>query len=585
MKYKDFVVEAIRKEMQKSSKHPLTPEEALIKFACQQFSQLIDLDKDMLISDENIEIELFYEKLERSQGMQRKQLYLSFARFLDKMSEDYRFWYVIPYDKFYISADNKFVMNFYDYNEYCISDQKIISDSVRSEYSGFLPVHLGNKHISPEKVNKNLTKEAFWLFMQKTELPETPKRSRLIINLLLKVWYKFFKRKPEEKYLVRNIQANLNSYTTCEEIVNDFFRRQSQSICDEKPLNKLIWEYGFHTEQGRNKKSNQNEDSYHLIQLTNKQSMLFMLADGVSTANIGSGRLASVTILNYLEEKETEIKKFLISISQHDSKQWFAACKIKLIDIIRKINNKIIEEINDKIKDMSTEDLASKLDNPQSMCSTLILGFIDQNRALFAYMGDSQVYYVKGDNIMRINEDDSVLEERIIEHLETENKDVFVGKTDEDRKLTKVVPMTEYCEESNKFISVLKNEDINFFSFYPEADCYLLVCSDGLMDSLYGSGDEFNSERDLLRRFKALIVENEDKLRNVATAICREADDASGIDNITLLVLHAKEEIKGIELTIPKETNEVIKATEAKEVVKPTEQKTVFKPIKGGGNE
>ncbi|MBP7562884.1 MAG: protein phosphatase 2C domain-containing protein [Candidatus Cloacimonetes bacterium] len=530
MKFKEFVIDSIKKEFLKNETQPLTDVDALIKYVCSHFSEQSMLDEEMLVSDENAEIELFHQKLMRTTNRnEREQMVISFARFLDNMSTLNKYWYVIPYDKFYISSDNKILFNWLDADTYCISDQKKIPDSVRNEYYDLMSAKLNSMFISQQLLNQELTKNAFYLYLLKTDIQNLPSPALISIKKIFKVMMSFFKLKPEEKYAIHEISYDLKKFQSCNDIAAFYFNSKKKSICEKKQVTDNVWEYAFHTEHGRNKKSLQNEDAYTLVRSENCQSMLFMLADGVSTANIGSGKLASIKILNYIEDRKDEILQFMSSISHFDSEDWINECKKKLTEIIRNINEESIADLNKRV-------LNRQLTDVHPMCSTLILGFTDKNRVLFAYLGDSQVYYVKGDKIMRINEDHNVLEERIANYFQTTDRKIFTEDAS-DKHLTKVIPMSEYDQSTNQFNSNIKDEDISFFNYYPEENSYLFVCTDGLMDSIKTGDDDVENERELLKLFKELMQKHNFNLKEVSRQICRMADEKAGVDNMTLLIL------------------------------------------------
>ena len=77
--------------------------------------------------------------------------------------------------------------------------------------------------------------------------------------------------------------------------------------------------------------------------------------------------------------------------------------------------------------------------------------------------------------------------------------------------------------------------------FYPQEDSVLIIATDGLIDSLGTTKNEFENEKDILKTY--FDAQSSNKPNDIAREMGRMADKQSGVDNITLIILSNKQEI------------------------------------------
>ena len=528
MKYEELILKSISKKLHKTL--PLNLEknesnEILMQFASSEFNKASQLPEHLFLkNDENVN--QLSEVLKDLQ-LQKKTL-LAFSEFIDMYSNKGKFWYVIPSDLIYVSPNYKFAFNWFEIDKFCVSDKKIIDREIKQKYSHLFSRKLNSGIIDFNYLDKNLTIEAFFLFFIHTIFPNIPNKNQLPLSKWINISLTKFNITPEEKYFLIETARNLNSFSNCKEIVTKFYQKKEASIMTPVHTENMVWNFGFHTEQGRQKRSVQNEDSYEIIQSKNKKSLLFMVADGVSTADIGRGKIVSSRIQEFLRDDEQKILSFLDDISSYNNRDWMVSARSKIEELILKINEDNLEEVNYKLNDYHKSDFLP-------MSSTLILGMIDKNRVIYGHLGDSHVFYICNNKLMRLNEEHNELSERMSEYIDSNSIQKF-EELPSDKNLTRVIPFCEYDDKQRTFIKLNLKDKITFFEFYPQKDAHIIVATDGLIDSLATTNDEYENEKEILNTFNIALTKS-DKPKDIAREMGRMADNNSGIDNITLVIL------------------------------------------------
>ena len=528
MKYEELILKSISKKLHKTL--PLNLEknesnEILMQFASTEFNKASQLPKHLFLkNDENVNQ---LSEVLKDLPLQKKIL-LAFSEFIDMYSNKGKFWYVIPSDLIYVSPNYKFAFNWFEIDKFCVSDKKIIDREIKQKYSHLFPRKLNSGIIDFNYLDKNLTIEAFFLFFIHTIFPNIPNKNQLPLSKWINISLTKFNITPEEKYFLIETARNLNSFSNCKEIVTKFYQGKEVSIMTPVRTENMVWNFGFHTEQGRQKRSVQNEDSYEIIQSKNKKSLLFMVADGVSTADIGRGKIVSSRIQEFLRDDEQKILSFLDDISSYNNRDWMVSARSKIEELILKINEDNLEEVNYKLNDYHKSDFLP-------MSSTLILGMIDKNRVIYGHLGDSHVFYICNNKLMRLNEEHNELSERMSEYIDSNSIQKF-EELPSDKNLTRVIPFCEYDDKQRIFIKLNLKDKITFFEFYPQKDAHIIVATDGLIDSLAKTNDEYENEKEILNTFNIALTKS-DKPKDIAREMGRMADNNSGIDNITLVIL------------------------------------------------
>jgi PPM family protein phosphatase len=152
--------------------------------------------------------------------------------------------------------------------------------------------------------------------------------------------------------------------------------------------------------------------------------------------------------------------------------------------------------------------------NPQyaGMGTTLVVGVYHEARLMLGHIGDSRCYRMRGDELLQVTKDHSLLQEQLDAGLITPEQ----AATSLNKNLvTRALGVED---------SVLL--EVNEHRVEP-GDLYMM-CSDGLSDMVDDAGI-------------AQVLLSQDSLEQKATALVAAANAAGGRDNITVLLMQAQE--------------------------------------------
>ncbi len=223
-----------------------------------------------------------------------------------------------------------------------------------------------------------------------------------------------------------------------------------------------------------NKKVN-NDDSFYFSDFP---LSLYVVADGMS--GYSGGKIASSICVDTVVDIVSKHKYLDESIFNY---------------ILKEIVQKLMAEIE---KDNSLSDMGS----------TLLCCLITENKLKCVNIGDSRAYIVKDASIEQITEDDTLVN-ILYKNGVIKEKDLKNHK---------------YRHKLSKAVSVNLNESAEILTFdFNEGD-YLLLCSDGLTDSLTNS--------QILKEFND-FKEPED----ITKRLIKRALEEGGHDNVTVVVV------------------------------------------------
>jgi protein phosphatase len=161
-----------------------------------------------------------------------------------------------------------------------------------------------------------------------------------------------------------------------------------------------------------------------------------------------------------------------------------------------------IKLANARIYRAGLEDAEKK-----GMGCTIDAIYFKQGRVYVGHVGDSRVYRVRGGHITQVTEDHSLLNDyRRMKEMSGEELENFPHKN----VVVRALGLAEYVA-----VDVLVDE-------YDLGDLYLL-CSDGLCGML--------SDEAILE-----VIEAEESLDGVCSTLVREANEAGGVDNISVVL-------------------------------------------------
>jgi len=228
-----------------------------------------------------------------------------------------------------------------------------------------------------------------------------------------------------------------------------------------------------------------NEDSFLIIKEFYPKFCVFAVADGMGGHN--AGEVASSMAVQQIAEY---IKRNIDSINLEDK------------EIQNLIENAILYA-NEKV--YKTSILKS---NYLGMGTTLSMILAKNNRIYIGHVGDSRIYLIRDNVILRLTEDHSLVAELIkAGTIKPEEANSHPQKNVITRALG-----TEYTIESDVSQWDLQNNDI------------ILICTDGLSNVV--------CEEDM-----AYILLNTSDLNEACEVLINKANESGGFDNITAVVV------------------------------------------------
>lgn len=224
-----------------------------------------------------------------------------------------------------------------------------------------------------------------------------------------------------------------------------------------------------------------NQDSFYVSDL-NDDIKLFILADGMGGYKGGeiASKVAVTAVSKFITEKFDGISKDKDSILD------------LLEDAILFANSAIYEESE------ADEEL-------QDMGTTLEVMLIYKQKVYIGHVGDSRIYRIRKNNMKKITTDHSYVE-KLIQDGEITREESY--NHPKKNLLIKALGTDEEVEPDLIYTVLNKND-------------MLIICSDGLTNMI--------PEKEILD----IVLNNSSE--NVADVLVDEANEAGGLDNITVI--------------------------------------------------
>ncbi|WP_026522727.1 protein phosphatase 2C domain-containing protein [Butyrivibrio sp. VCB2001] len=248
-----------------------------------------------------------------------------------------------------------------------------------------------------------------------------------------------------------------------------------------------------------------NEDALELVEKDNGLCA-YLLADGISNCDVGSGYKASSIV------KEVFIEYIsTFDVGQGDA---FSSISKVFLDIVQESNKRIAEEarrISDNLHGV--------------MGSTIILLIIYQGNLYYYSLGDSILYLIRNNTITSLLIPDNVITDALISNTGND-------LSNRSEALTQYVG-GKYAIEGGPY-----NKKVECLPFV-EGDC-LLLASDGVIDYMANNLHDslWDKEQILLRK---IIKHNED-LKHTAELILRQGNANGGGDNMSLILIKGEKQ-------------------------------------------
>ena len=253
---------------------------------------------------------------------------------------------------------------------------------------------------------------------------------------------------------------------------------------------------------------------------------LFVLCDGISTATVGSGDIASSLVIDTFREWWTTTReKERKNICRYAGSNYKRACQF-LNEMINKANQSIHEYV-EKIADRRT------LEESLVMGSTITLGLIHEDLMVYGWLGDSPIYRISNFGWERLNYEDNERNSRIVGGMPLEECFIEGGNA-----LTRCVGAHFYVE---------KELEMNFGCTYLYPGEHILICSDGIPDYIEQEAAYAHHEIYQMLRISSIVQQyNKDELVNTKALagilISSVNQVGGGYDNLSAILISALSE-------------------------------------------
>ncbi len=258
-------------------------------------------------------------------------------------------------------------------------------------------------------------------------------------------------------------------------------------------------------------KSEWNEDVIEKWESTEKRLSAYLLADGISNCDIGSGYIAS-----------NIIRKNFIQVLEDSIDEQFEDLTYVMVE---QMAYRIVEKSN---SDIWEEALNCAESYGNIMGSTFIFLVIYEGCMYYYSLGDSLLYLVRNGNMIPLNSPDNV---GFLAMLKGKSYDDY--KKTEGKDNISLYVGGEYAKNKSQYYTERSVETIAL-----KAGDIILASSDGVVD-YYGtkiSDTKWEKEDALTRK----LTERKNTLQQRARAIIRRDNRNGGGDNLSVILIEVK---------------------------------------------
>jgi serine/threonine protein phosphatase PrpC len=306
---------------------------------------------------------------------------------------------------------------------------------------------------------------------------------------------------------------------TCRDLVAAVLRsyRDSPFICSPTFVLTVSHSRFAYSVPGLNKEGS-NEDRYHVCRCG--QATLLAVADGVSTADLGSGSLAAEEIVRWLDL--TGRKRFEAAVARclAEATAWPEEAERFLGEFFQSAHQHVIDQINGLFQGW-TEAEPPK----HPMCSTLVSAFVLGDQAIIRHVGDSPAWlYSPARNLFcKLTEEHHAGRER-----------AFTFESDrQETALTRVIGDCELALSGKEYVAVEPRADLVRVQLRPGD--LLLLSSDGLVDGI--DEPETHARVTRLEGETRRLVQAGTDLKKLVRKLMALAEEGRSNDNITVAAL------------------------------------------------
>lgn len=303
--------------------------------------------------------------------------------------------------------------------------------------------------------------------------------------------------------------------------VKSLFIKDRQRKVPYQPLQVEV----DHYKQLGMKKEQQEDQSFVSSTST---SALLMVADGVSKATIGTGRLASTTALDCLEEQRQTIQRELSqldSIASSSLEEWQKKASSFLESLYTRIQHALIERLNSTNK--------NRLIKPTDhiMSTTLNIAVITGNWVMVSWMGDSPAFIFNKDRLSILIEPHIQIQSDVKALVLKERKNL--QREEKEGALTRYLPYSLSYNEERRHFEGDNPKDIAQRYFHLMPGDLFFMGSDGIVDCLKGYGAK--EKKDRLAQLLQQVGSKYTNLRGLTYEVTKRIVEENGFDNVSMV--------------------------------------------------
>jgi len=322
------------------------------------------------------------------------------------------------------------------------------------------------------------------------------------------------------------IPPNQENKISCEELVDSacrFFNENPFNYNDrvDQQLQHDVFGYSV---PGLNKRMNSNEDKF--LSQTFNNITFFLVADGVSTADIGTGEIAAEEVVRLFKtEFFTKFKKLAShmekDLADDPAFKWYEMADDFLSRFFLEACQRVTQQLN-ALKETGNYPPPFKA----PMCTTLSAGVVVYDQAAVRYAGDSPVllYSPKRDIFRKLT----------VDHHHGLEQNFTMTSCPDSEALTRVIGAKGFSKDKNLFLPACEKGDP--LRIQLEKEDLLLLASDGLIDCIDALTPELKAGA-AEKQIRSLVKEKS-HLKTIVREMVMLGENGLSNDNITLNLLH-----------------------------------------------
>jgi serine/threonine protein phosphatase PrpC len=250
---------------------------------------------------------------------------------------------------------------------------------------------------------------------------------------------------------------------------------------------------------------------------------LLLVADGVSTADLGTGSIAAEEIHQLVALSRYGLPAFEAAVSQcvAQPRDWPRVAEEFLRDLLRRAHARVLKRTVALAADRPVGSPPSR--NPMS--STATVAFVLGDQAVIGWIGDSPAW-------VRSPSRDIFVRITTAQNVGREQEFSFSSESS-GAALTQTIGGCDYSEVDRKYIAARLRPEFVTVQLMPGD--LLILGSDGVVDGIGGSSDRDNETR--FATEVCVGTEGKKPLNRLVRDLIDPAENGSSHDNITLVVL------------------------------------------------